>query len=595
MTYMKKIAPIVCMLVLALAGCFRIKENPAITEKELMAHVEFLASDSLKGRLAGSAEDIKAARYIADEFQKAGIKWLIDKGLQEFEIVKSVEAGKNNILRFNDFSGIPGKDFEPTSFSSNDSLEADVLFCGYGFQIDQEDLKWNDYKGQGIAGKWIMILRGNPQPDMPASLFDKYSGDRDKAMVAKDNGAGGVIFVSGPLFDPYDDLISLKTKESSVGIPVIQVKREVADKILSRSGKTISTLEKNINSQLRSLTLNTGIQLKGSTEIVPLKAKTYNVAGYIEGSDPAKKNQWIVLGAHYDHLGLGGVGSTSRRPDTVAIHHGADDNASGVASLIEIAEKIALNKKPPERSFLFLAFGAEEMGLLGSKYFVDSSLIPLDSVSLMMNLDMVGRMKEGNLQVIGTGTSVEGEAILKGLAIKDSIKLSTSPEGFGASDQTSFYGKDIPVLFLTTGVHMDYHTPDDIAERINYPGMLKVDEFAFQILDTVSKMDSMLTFVESGPKTMPSPGAVRGRVTLGIMPDITSTDDSLGMRVEFVTPGKPADLGGLKKGDMILYIDGKPVNNVYDYMFRLQKLTRGQHVIVTVGRNGKNIDLLIQL
>jgi hypothetical protein len=592
---MRKLISVGCMIILVYTGCSRIKENPAITGKELMAHVEYLASDSLKGRQAGSAEDIIAARYIANEFRKAGIKLFNDNGLQEFEIVKSTETGKNNIIQFNDFSGLPGKDFLPASFSSNESLDAEVIFCGYGFQVDQEDLKWNDYKDQEITGEWVMILRGNPQPDMPASVYDKYSGDRDKAMVARDNGAGGVIFVTGPLFDPYDELMSLKSKESSAGIPVIQIKREVADKILAKTGKNISTLEKNINNKLKSLSFNTGIHLKGAAEIIPLKAKTYNVAGYIEGSDPVKKNQWIILGAHYDHLGLGGPGSTTRKPDTIAVHHGADDNASGVASLIEIAEKIALEKRHPERSILFLAFGAEEMGLLGSKYFVDSSLVPLDSVSLMMNLDMVGRMKEDNLQVIGTGTSAEGEEILNSLAIKDSIKLNKSPEGFGASDQTSFYGKDIPVMFLTTGVHADYHTPEDIAGRLNYPGMEKVDEFAYQIMDTVSKMDSMLTFIESGPKTVPSPGALRGRITLGIMPDITSTDDSLGMRVEFVTPGKPADLGGMKKGDMILYIDGKPVNNVYDYMFRLQKLSRGQHVIVTIDRDGKNIDLLIQL
>jgi len=592
---MRRLIQIGCFILLTFAACSRIKEDPGITQKELIGHVEYLASDSLKGRMAGSPEDIVTARYIADQFQRAGIKWLTPDGLQEFEVVKSVGLGKKNAISINDFSGVPGKDFTPAPFSSNDSLDAEVVFCGYGFQIDQENLKWNDYAGQKTDRKWVMVLRGNPQPDMPSSMYDAYSGDRDKAMVARDNGALGVILVSGPLFDPYDELMSAKSMESSVSIPVIHVKRELADRILKNSAKTVTVLEKNINSKQRAISFNTGVQIKGSAELIPVKAMTYNVIGYIKGSDPVKKNQWVILGAHYDHIGTGGAGSSSRKPDTVAVHSGADDNASGVASMIEIAEKLALEKKHPARNFLFIAFGAEEMGLLGSKYFADSSLIPLDSVSLMMNLDMVGRMKYRQLQVIGTGTSVEAEKIIRELAKKDSIELTTSPEGFGASDQTSFYGKDIPVLFLTTGVHTDYHTPEDIARKLNYTGMVKVDEFAYQILDTVSKMDSMLTFIESGPKTMPSPGAGRGRITLGIMPDISSTDDSLGMRVEFVTPGKPADIGGMKKGDMILYIDGKPVNNVYDYMFRLQKLTRGQHVIVTVDRNGKNIDLLIQL
>jgi aminopeptidase YwaD len=592
---MRNLIHVGCIVILAIAGCSGIKEDPSITQKELIAHVGYLASDSLKGRQAGSPEDIIAARYIADEFHKAGIKWFTDNGLQEFEVVKSVDIGKNCSLNFQDFNGVTGKDFTPAPFSSNDSLSAEVIFCGYGFQIDQEDLKWNDYAGQETKGKWVLILRGNPQSEMPMSPYDSYSNDRDKAMVALDNGAAGVILVSGALFDPYDELISSKSLESSVSIPVIQVKREVADRILRNSGKTVSELEKNINNKLKPISFKTGILVKGSAELIPVKAKTYNVVGYIEGSDPVKKHQWIIVGAHYDHIGMGGPGSSSRKPDTVAVHYGADDNASGVASLIEIAEKIQLAKKSPERSFLFIAFGAEESGLLGSKYFADSSFIPTDSVSLMMNLDMVGRLKDNNLHVIGTGTSAEGEKIINTLALRDSISLSKSPEGFGASDQTSFYGKDIPVLFLTTGVHTDYHTPDDVAGKLNYPGMVKVDEFAYQILDTVSRMDSMLTFTESGPKAMPAARTGRGMVTLGIMPDITSTDDSVGMRVEFVTPGKPADKGGMKKGDMILAIDGKPVNNVYDYMFRLQKLKRGQLVIVTIGRDGKNIDLLIQL
>jgi len=594
---MKKLALSSLILLFVLLSCSRIKENPAVTEKELMSHVEYLASDSLKGRYPGSPEDLLAARYIADEFHKAGIKWLTDDGLQEFEIVTDLELGKNNILQLQEISGVPGKDFTPAPFSSNDSLDAEVVFCGYGFEINQTDLKWNDYAGHNVSGKWVMVLRGNPLPDQSSSIYDNYSNDRDKAMVARDNGASGIIFISGPLFDPYDELMSLKTKESSVNIPAIHITRNLADLILKSSGNSTATLEKKINDKLKPFSFNTGVITKGSAEIIPRKANTYNVAGFIEGSDPEKRNQWIILGAHYDHIGLGGAGSSTRTPDTIAVHYGADDNASGVASLIEIAEKFALNEKYPERSFLFLAFGGEEMGLLGSKHFVDSSMISLDSISLMMNLDMVGRMKDGRLQVIGTGTSDEAEGIITQLAIKDSIVLTTSPEGFGfgASDHASFYAKDIPVIFLTTGVHIDYHTPGDMAEKINYQDMVKVDDFAYQILDSISRLDSMLTFRESGPKTVSTVRPVRGMITLGIMPDITSTDDSLGMRVEFVTPGKPAQIGGMKKGDIILYVDGKPINNVYDYMFRLQKLNRGQQVIVTVNRNGTNLDLLIQL
>lgn len=583
------------MVLFALLSCSRIKENPDVTENEIISHVEFLASDSLKGRYPGTQEDLVAASYIADEFRKAGLKWFTENGLQEFEVISHLEIGQNNIFQFENIMGSPGKDFAPASFSSNQSLDGEVVFCGYGFDINDTDLKWNDYAGINVSGKWVMVLRGDPLPDQSVSLYNNYSNDRDKAMVAMDNGASGIIYVSGPVFDPYDELISLKSKESPVGIPAIHISRNFADMILKSTGNTIESLEKNINKKLKPISFNTGINIKGSTEIIPYKVQTFNIAGYLEGSHPVKKNQWIILGAHYDHLGMGGQSTSTRRPDTISVHYGADDNASGVALLIEIAEKIALNENYPERSFLFLAFGAEEMGLVGSKYFVDSALIPLDKVSLMMNLDMVGRMKDNHLQVIGTGTSDKGQEIVKSIALKDSITLMTSPEGFGASDQSSFYTKDIPVLFLTTGVHADYHTPGDSPDKLNYSEMVTIADYAYQILDTISRLDSMLVFQEAGPKTMTTANLRRGKITLGIMPDVTSMDDSAGMRVEFVTPGKPADIGGMKKGDMILAIEGKPVNNVYDYMFRLQKLSRGQLVIVTVDRNGTRLDLLIQL
>src|SRR4030042_6634178 len=208
---MRKLILMMLVFLSVFLFCSRVKEDPAITENELIAHVEFLASDSLKGRYPGTPEDFVAASYIAEEFHKAGIKWFTDDGLQEFEIVTDLELGKNNTLQLQEISGVPGKDFTPAPFSSNDSLDAEVVFCGYGFEINQTDLKWNDYAGHNVSGKWVMVLRGNPLPEQSSSAYDNYSNDRDKAMVARDNGASGIIFISGPLFDPYDELMSLKT------------------------------------------------------------------------------------------------------------------------------------------------------------------------------------------------------------------------------------------------------------------------------------------------------------------------------------------------------------------------------------------------
>lgn len=592
---MNRITIIILLSILIHPSCLRLYRNPEITAEELSAHVDFLASDSLKGRFPGTPEDLMASRYIANEFQKAGLEWITPDGLQEYEIVTYVEAGDSNMLTFNGYSGEFEKDFTPLAFSSNATIKTEVVFCGYGFDINEKDLKWNDFAGIDITGKWVLVLRGNPEPEKSTSVYDLYSVERDKAMVAKDLGAAGILFVSGPLFDPDDELMTFRSRESKTGIPAIHIKREVADRIFRLSGQTIEQLEEELNTRLRPRSFPTDVLLEACTQVIPHKVNTFNVLAHLEGHHPVKKDQYIILGAHYDHLGFGGPGSSSRLRDSFAIHYGADDNASGVSGLIEIAERFASSEKQPERSLLFLAFGAEEMGLLGSRFFTENSLVPLEQVSLMINFDMIGRMRDRHLQVSGTGTSLEAEGILKYFAEADSLQLMMSPEGYGASDHSSFYGKNIPVLFLTTGVHADYHTPNDTPDKLNYVEMVHVADFACNLIDSIAKMDSLLTFQEAGPQAMPTGRYNRGQVTLGIMPDITSTDDSEGMRVEFVSPGRPADLGGMKKGDIILAIDDKPVNNVYDYMFRLQKIKRGQLIIVTIRREDKQIDLLIQL
>jgi aminopeptidase YwaD len=593
---MKKIIILLLLFIFFIhSSCKRMWVNSDITTDELSGHIEFLASDSLKGRYPGTPEDFIAAMYITNEFKDAGLQWLTADGLQEYEIVTYIEAGDSNKLSFDGYTSEHGKDFTPLSFSSDTNVKAEVVFCGYGFDIDQEDLKWNDFRGIDVTGKWVMVLRGNPEPEKSISIFDTYSNERDKAMVAKDLGASGILFVSGPLFFQNDELMTLRSRESQTGIPAIHIKRAMADRILSISGQTTGIIEKELNDKLRPHSFPTGVILEATTNVIPHEVKTYNAVAFLEGSHPIKKDQYIIIGAHYDHLGFGGPGTSSRLQDSTAIHYGADDNASGVSGIIEIAERFALSENRPDRSLLFIAFGAEEMGLLGSRFFTENPLVPLEQVSLMVNLDMIGRMRDRHLQVSGTGTSAEAEEILKHFADTDSIQLIMNPEGFGPSDHSSFYGKDIPVLFLTTGVHADYHTPDDSPEKINYTGMVHVADFAYELIDSIARMDSLLTFKEAGPKVMPSARHGRGRVTLGIMPDITSTDDTPGMRVEFVSPGKPAELGGMKKGDMILAIDGKPVNNVYDYMFRLEKIRPGQLIIVTIKREEKQLDLLIQL
>jgi hypothetical protein len=334
--------------------------------------------------------------------------------------------------------------------------------------------------------------------------------------------------------------------------------------------------------------------LKATVNVDFTKAKTQNVVAYLEGSDAKLKNEIVVIGAHYDHLGMGGFGSGSRTPDTTAVHNGADDNASGVAGIIELAEKIAANKKQMKRSLLVIAFDAEEMGLLGSKFYTENPLFELSKVKAMINLDMIGRLDKDTkkLSIGGTGTSAETETLLNSIE-HSNLELSFSKEGFGPSDHASFYANNIPVFFLSSGAHPDYHTPKDDVEYINFEGMKAIGDYSYELLASLLNKSESLVFQEAGPKTAQS--SSRGlKVTLGIMPAFGESKTS-GLGVDAVTPGRPAHKAGMLKGDIITAINGKEVTNVYDYMNSLQTLKLGETISVDIIRNNEKMILLIQL
>jgi membrane-associated protease RseP (regulator of RpoE activity) len=333
-----------------------------------------------------------------------------------------------------------------------------------------------------------------------------------------------------------------------------------------------------------------------TTEVLQEKVTARNIVGMLEGSDPVLKNSYLIVGAHYYHLGMGGPGSGSRFLDSLAIHPGADDNASGVVGILELAAYLSLEKVPLKRSVVFVAFDGEELGILGSRYFTDNQLIDLKKADAMINFDMIGRLKTDSpsIMVGGTGTSKESETILNSLNTFG-IKMSFSPEGYGPSDHASFYADNIPVFFFTTGAHEDYHTPGDVWQKINFEGEKNVLEIGKQLIVTLANKDENLTFQEAGPKQQEGGRAsYRFKVTLGIMPDFTSTVQG-GLGVGGVKKDGPAYKGGMLKGDVITAIDGKQVNDIYDYMNRLKKLQPGQVISVDVLRQEKKVVLIIQL
>ncbi len=568
-----------------------------ITAKEFYNHIFFLASDSLKGRKPGSAEDRIAAGYIAAELKNAGLKLLADNGLQKFNVITSIKLGDDNALIINKQNLELNSDFVPLVLSGSATLNSEVVFVGYGFDNDQGMNKWKDYADVNVGGKWVLILTDSPKLGHGKATQKGNTDYRSKVRLAMDKGAKGVMFVNSTSTENDGELPSLKSDRptSSVKIPVVHISRQTADLLLAKSGHKIAKLIQDLNKTKKPNSFNTNQIADCKVSLQIIEKQTQNIVAILEGTDANLKNEYVVIGAHYDHLGMGGYGSGSRKPDTTAVHNGADDNASGVAAIMEIAEYFAANPKKMKRSLIVIAFAGEEMGLLGSKYFTENPLIDLKNIKLMLNFDMVGRLHktEKRLMIGGVGTAKDLEKYIRDLGAKTNFDLVLSKGGVGPSDHASFYLSDVSVLFINTGAHDDYHTPNDDIQFINPEGGKEICDFMTEIIAPILSGNKDLEFVISDPQVKGGQ-RMKLKVTMGLIPDM-SGKSSNGMRVDGVRQGAPAQKGGMLKGDIIVAIEGKEVTNIYDYMGRLKKLKKGQEVSVDVIRDGNKKTLKIQL
>lgn len=570
--------------------------NPEITPGDLRYHIGLLASDSLSGRFPGMAGDKMTEAYILDKFTKAGLTPLFNNGLQEIKVVTDATPGPKNKLELDEYVGATGKDFVPLSFSMNGTLKAPVVFAGYGFDINLDSLRWNDYAGIDVTGKWVMILRGDPEPDNSKSLFIDFESERLKALTAKDKGAAGVIFITPTDIDKSDRLMHLQYDRtpSNAGIIVMNITRKLANRMISTMNDSIEALESRMKENHKPAPMYLPVILNATADIILNEVTTANVVAMIPGTDPLLKDEYLVIGAHHDHLGMGGPGSGSRQPDTLAVHNGADDNASGVAGVIELAQKLSANRQFLKRPVILVAFAAEEMGLIGSKEFVKHPPVPLSKIIAMINMDMIGRFntETNTISIGGTGTSIESDTIISLLGQNRKFKIGRSPDGYGPSDHASFYSENIPVFYFTSGAHEQYHTPADDANLINYEGETAILSMVYDLAVELASRQQVLTFREAGTKQ----GVRYGRnlkVTLGIVPDMVSSEND-GLGVDGVRKGGPAEKAGIKKGDKIVSLDGAEVTNIYDYMARLGSLKPGQITTVEIVREGKKQILIVQ-
>jgi aminopeptidase YwaD len=603
----------------ALTAQQRVTPSAEPTAQRLQQHISYLASDALDGRRTGTQGANDAAHYIAGEFARLGLRpamqsagakkpsALMAQYLQSFPYVATVQLGSGNVLKVRDKNYTVGTDWMPLGFSANGNLpNVPAVFVGYG--ISAPDLKHDDYAGEKASGKIAFAIAGTPDGDNPHGQFARYEGVRWKAVAARNANAKALVIVSRePNFK--DDKLSQLSYDNSAGdagLPVVVISREAMGGADGFGNLEALAKLDPANKQVADF----GAMDPAPTVAVALVRKespAYNVIGTLEGSDPVLRNEAIIVGAHYDHLGRGGEGSLA--PRAGEIHHGADDNASGVAGMLELARLFSAQRPRPKRTLVFMAFSGEEEGLLGSNYYVNHPIRPLANTVAMINMDMIGRMKDSKLIVGGVGTAREWREMLgtqnaqtTGAGVVAASPISTlesarnfnltlQEDGYGPSDHSSFYAKQIPVLFFWTGTHNDYHKPSDTFEKINYTDEVRVLALVAQVVRalTVANQRPTYTVAKSDSQQGRSTGF---RVYLGTIPNYSDSND--GLLLDGIRDDSPAAKAGLKAGDKIVKIGTREIKNVYDYTYALGEMKAGEEYAVEVMRGGEKLSLKIK-
>lgn len=577
-------------------------EKPLIAPEQLQKHIEFLASPKMKGRDTGTPELDRAAHYIAGHFKRAGLEPGNGKSyFQKFSVTVGAKLGPKNHLKAAGAAQelAVNKDYAPLNFSDSGEATLPLVFAGYGITADEP--RYDDYLHMDVSGKAVIVLRQEPQKNDEKSPFDgkeptQHSQIVNKAINARNHGAKALILVNDQP-GPAEEDVLLKfgavTGPENAGILIVQVKRDIVDEWLKPAGKTLSQLQKEIDEKLEPQSFNVaGAKVELRVDVQKIHAATQNVVGILRGSDPKLAEEAVVVGAHYDHLGLGYRNSMA--PSQAGkVHPGADDNASGTAAVMELASALAARRKEMKRTIVFVTFSGEELGLLGSTYYAKNPLWPLERTVAMVNLDMVGRPRNGKITVGGIGTSPVFKEIVEG-ANQAGLQLGFQQSGYGSSDHQSFYLKSVPVLFFFSGLHSDYHKPTDVPERILYAEEARVADLVLRTTQTLASRDERPAFVrvqEARPVTG-SGGSGYGAY-FGSIPDMG--EEVEGVKFADIRDGSPAAKAGLKAGDILVEFAGKPIKNLYDFTYALRTHKPGETVSVTVLRGKERLTVNVTL
>ncbi len=600
-TPVPRLLPVLAVLALAACGP-RLATRPAgeaaFDPERARANVAWLADPAREGRGLGTAGADAAARFIADALHDAGLAPAFESGYQQpFDAPFRATLGPGNALVLAGKEAALGKDFLPLGFSDDGRLEAEVVFAGYG--ITAPELGYDDYAGLDVKGKVVLVAQDFPRERDERSPFRdprsfRHAEWRTKAINAREHGAAALLGVrDGWAHEGPDELPPWRGQVSSrAGILAVRT----TEALLKRAGIDVRALAAASEADGRPHSRAIGVRASLVTAVVHERAATSNVAAVLPGRDPRIAGECVVVGAHWDHLGRGGDASLA--PEQVGqVHPGADDNASGVAALLEIARGFAAGG-PARRTVLFVAFGAEEVGVLGSAQLVKSppARCPVDKMQLMVNLDMVGRPR-GRVYVDGGGTAKGLRATLEALAgqrPRFPLALAFGGDGYGPSDNTSFYARGVPVLSFFTGAHADYHRPSDTADKIDPAGLVAVARLAYRAAREAGERDARLEVVRASSRP-PERHGERGYGTyLGAIPDFAERSEP-GVLLTGVRPASPAERVGIREGDVLVRLGATSVKNLQDLAFALRSHRPGDEVEAEWLRGGERKTAKVRL
>jgi hypothetical protein len=567
----------------------------------------FLAGDECEGRGVETQGINKAADHIAGVFKDVGVKPALPNGsyFQPFTIPGPSKLSAPNTLVLNgpqnqELAPTINKEYSVSGLTGKGKATGEVVVVGYGISIKDG---YDDYKGMDVKGKIVVILRQTPRMNSKSGKLPNSLGHASlnaKIATAEAHKAAGIIFINDQDKAGKDDpLMPFEYAQGggNAPFPVVQVRRSIVDRLLAPLHTTVSELETEIDKDLKPLSRVTSWTATIETTVVRTELNLKNIIGVLEGKGPLA-NETVVIGAHYDHLGRGERGS--RSPGSKDVHFGADDNGSGTTAVLELARRLAAVKEREGRRIVLMLFSGEERGLLGSVYYCKNPVFPLKDTVAMINLDMVGRLRDDpktmkpNLEIGGIGSGKNFEALVDELNKKFEFNIKKSRSGTGPSDHTSFYLKSVPVFFFFTGMHPQYHMPADKPDTINYEGMTKIVEMVEELALKIAgdKQRPEYVAVKAGKNDPPS-GSPRGLPTIKFIPGDYDEDQKNGVLVGGVVPEGPAATGGLKEGDWIVEIAGQPVQNMAGYMKVMGAQKGGEPLEFIVKRGDKKVPLKI--